>query len=154
VTAVATPTPPVERDIALDMVRRSVWVIPAIVLVATLVRGGDGGWSALVAVGIVLVNLVVAALSLGWAAGHSPTALMAMALFGFAARMGVVTLVVVLVKDTAWIDLPALGVTILVTHLGLLFWELRYVSASLAFPGLKPAAPGLRGPNANKAGRP
>ena len=26
----------------------------------------------------------------------------------------------------------------LVTHLGLLFWELRYVSASLAFPGLKP----------------
>jgi hypothetical protein len=29
-------------------------------------------------------------------------------------------------------------VTLLVTHLGLLFWELRYVSASLAFPALKP----------------
>ena len=26
----------------------------------------------------------------------------------------------------------------IVTHLGLLFWETRYVSASLAFPGLKP----------------
>src|SRR5439155_235035 len=27
---------------------------------------------------------------------------------------------------------------IIVTHLGLLIWETRYVSASLAFPGLKP----------------
>ena len=32
------------------------------------------------------------------------------------------------------------AILILVTHLGLLFWELRYVSASLAFPGLKPTA--------------
>jgi len=28
--------------------------------------------------------------------------------------------------------------TLIVTHLGLLFWELRYVSGSLAYPGLKP----------------
>ena len=34
--------------------------------------------------------------------------------------------------------MTALAILILVTHLGLLFWELRYVSASLAFPGLKP----------------
>ena len=27
---------------------------------------------------------------------------------------------------------------LIVTHLGLLFWELRYVSGSMAFPGLKP----------------
>jgi hypothetical protein len=36
--------------------------------------------------------------------------------------------------------MTALGITVIVTHLGLLFWELRYVSASLAFPGLKPAS--------------
>jgi hypothetical protein len=54
--------------------------------------------------------------------------------------MALVTLVVFLVKDAGWVDLLALGVSILVTHLGLLFWELRYVSASLAFPGLKPGA--------------
>ena len=35
-------------------------------------------------------------------------------------------------------NMTALGICVLVTHLGLLFWELRYVSASLAFPGLKP----------------
>ena len=34
-----------------------------------------------------------------------------------------------------------LAVAILVTHLGLLFWELRFVSASLAYPGLAPTAP-------------
>jgi hypothetical protein len=28
--------------------------------------------------------------------------------------------------------------TIVIAHVGLLFWELRYVSLSLAFPGLKP----------------
>ena len=28
-----------------------------------------------------------------------------------------------------WIDLTALGISVLVTHLGLLFWETRYVSA-------------------------
>jgi hypothetical protein len=53
--------------------------------------------------------------------------------------MGLVTVVLLLVKDEPWVDLVALGVTVLVTHLGLLFWELRYVSASLAFPAVKPA---------------
>ena len=28
---------------------------------------------------------------------------------------------------------------LIVTHLGLLFWETRFVSATLAFPGLKPS---------------
>ena len=32
-----------------------------------------------------------------------------------------------------------LGATLVVSHLGLLLWETRYVSASLAFPGLKPS---------------
>jgi len=43
-----------------------------------------------------------------------------------------------LVKDAGWISLPALGATIIVTHLGLLVWELRYVALSLAYPGRKP----------------
>lgn len=33
------------------------------------------------------------------------------------------------------------GVTIVVAHLGLLFWETKYISASLAFPALKPKQP-------------
>jgi hypothetical protein len=136
-TAVAG-TPAVERDLAFDMVRRGLWAAPAIVLAAAVIWGGDGAWSALLAIAVVFVNLAVSALALSWAARVSATAIMAVAMFGFAVRMAVLTLVVYLVKDEPWIDLVALGVTILVTHLGLLFWELRYVSASLAFPGLKP----------------
>ena len=136
--AVPAAVPAVERELANDMVRRGLWVAPAIVLAAAIVWGGDGAWSAALAVAVVLVNLAFSALALSWAARISGTALMATAMFGFAVRMGVVTLVVYLVRDEPWIDLVAFGVTILVTHLGLLFWELRYVSASLAFPGLKP----------------
>ena len=61
-------------------------------------------------------------------------------LFGYIGRLALIALAVMLVRDASWVSLVPLGVTIIVTHLGLLFWELRYVSASLAFPGLKPTA--------------
>ncbi|MBA2283351.1 MAG: ATP synthase subunit I [Actinomycetota bacterium] len=134
----AAGAPAVEKAIAFDMLRRSVWLVPFVLIAATLIWGADGASSSAVAVGLVLVNLVLSALALSWAANVSLNAIMAVALGGFAVRMGLVTLVIVLVKDEPWIDLVALGVSVLVTHLGLLFWELRYVSASLAFPGLKP----------------
>jgi hypothetical protein len=61
-------------------------------------------------------------------------------LFGYLLRLGIIFGAVILVRDASWISLPALGFTIIVTHLGLLFWELRHVSATLAFPGLKPTS--------------
>lgn len=131
--------PAVEAQVARDMVTRVLPAAPVIVLVAGLVRGGAGAWSAAAAVLVVTVNLVGSAVSLGWAARRSPAALMGTALGGFLVRMIVLTLAVWAVKGQAWADLPTLAVTILVTHLGLLFWETRYVSANLAFPGLKPA---------------
>jgi hypothetical protein len=130
--------PEVERELAFDMLKRGVWFAPAILVLASLVWGADGATSALLAIALVSVNLVLAALALSWAAKQSLTAIMAVSLGGFAVRMGLVTAVLFAVRDASWVDLTALGVTVLVTHLGLLFWELRYVSASLAFPGLKP----------------
>ena len=137
-SASAPEAPAVERELAFDMARRGLWVAPAIVALAALVWGADGASSALVAVAVVLVNLALAAISLSWAARRSLTLLMAVAMGGFLVRMGLVTVVMLAVRDQPWIDLVALGVTVLVTHLGLLFWELRYVSASLAYPALKP----------------
>ncbi|MFZ6002958.1 MAG: ATP synthase subunit I [Actinomycetota bacterium] len=132
--------PEVERELAFDMLKRGVWFAPAILLLASLIWGTEGASSAAVAIALVTVNLVLAALGLSWAAKVSLTAIMAMSLGGFAVRMGLVTAVLFAVRNAAWIDMTALGITVLVTHLGLLFWELRFVSASLAFPGLKPAA--------------
>ena len=66
-------------------------------------------------------------------------------LFGYLIRLGLVLLAFLLVKDAGWMSRPALGVTVIVTHLGLLVWELRYVAASLAYPGLKPISLELTG---------
>jgi hypothetical protein len=132
--------PEVERELAFDMLKRGVWLIPLVLLVASMLWGVDGATSALLAIAVVTLNLVIAALALSWAAKISLTAIMAVALGGFALRMGLVVAVLFGVRDADWVNMTALAILILVTHLGLLFWELRYVSASLAFPGLKPTA--------------
>jgi hypothetical protein len=66
--------------------------------------------------------------------------MMAAVMFGYLARLALIGAAVILVRDASWVSLVPLGLTLIVTHLGLLFWELRYVSINLAFPGLKPDA--------------
>ena len=128
----------VETELAGDMVKRAVPVAPVIVLAALVLGGADGAWSAALAVAVVTANFLLAAASLSWAARVSPVALMATALGGFLVRMALLTAVILAVRHTSWINLSAFAITILATHLGLLFWEMRYVGASLAFPGVKP----------------
>lgn len=137
-TSAVPAAPPVEKILAFDIAKRALPLAPVVVLIAGLIRGSAGAWSALVAVAVVVVNLLLAAFALNWAAKISLNAIMAVALGGFLARMGLVTLVVLAVRHQSWIDLPTLAVAILGTHLALLAWESRYVSATLAYPALKP----------------
>ena len=130
---------PPELDIARDLVRRGLPAAPVIIAVSALIWGVDGALSSAYGVALVLLNFVIAAVLLAWAARVSLTMLMVASLGGFALRMGLIVVAVLLVKDAGWISLPALCLTILITHLGLLLWETRYVSASLAFPALKPS---------------
>jgi hypothetical protein len=139
------PGPAVEAEVAADMARRMLPVLPVLVLVAGLIWGLDGAFSAAFAVALVLANLALSAAMLGRAARISLPLLMAAALGGFALRLFLITAVVLLVKDQPWVDLTALGMTLIVTHLGLLIWETRHVSASLAYPGLKPTSSKLAG---------
>ena len=136
----APPAPEVERELAVDMLKRGVWFAPVVLLLFGAIWGIEGLASGAVAIGLVSVNLLLAAAGLSWAAKHSLNMIMLMALGGFAVRMGLVCAVLFSVRNASWIDMTALGIAVLVTHLGLLVWELRYVSASLAFPGLKPTA--------------
>jgi hypothetical protein len=131
-------TPEVERELATDMLKKGVWVAPAVTLLCTAIWGLDGLTSALFGLGLLLVNLALSVASYSWAAKRSQTHLLGVALFGFLVRMAILVVAVMLVQDQPWIDLGALGTTILVTYVGLLVWEARVVSASLAFPGLKP----------------
>jgi len=130
--------PAVERALVWDMAKRAAWVAPAMIVVAGLVWGVAGALSTLYGIGLVLVNLVVAASLMTWSARLGPAAMGATAMFGFLVRLGLIFVAVLAVRDAWWVSLVPLGLTIIVTHLGLLFWEMKYVSASLAFPGLKP----------------
>ncbi len=99
----------VETELALDMLKHAVPFAPVVVLLSWLVWGSRGAWSALLAVAVVVVNLLLSSISLAWAARVSPTALMGAALGGFLVRMMLVTAVVIAVKGSAWVDLTALG---------------------------------------------
>ena len=132
---------PVELQIGADLVKRGLVVAPLLVALCWLIWGTEGAWSAAFAIGLVLVNFVLSAALIVRSAQISLGMLMGVTLFGYLIRLGLVTLAVYLVKDAGWISLPALGATIIVTHLGLLLWELKYVAISLAHPGLKPARP-------------
>ncbi|MCU1483812.1 MAG: hypothetical protein JWN67_558 [Actinomycetia bacterium] len=139
VTPAVDPARGPEAEIISDMLRRGLPALPVLVLLAGLGWGWHGAMSGAFAVGLVLVNFGLTAIVLSVTGRISPTALMAGVLVGYAARMGLVVLALYLVKHTSWAEMVPLGIVLVVTHLGLLFWELRHVSASLAFPGLKPA---------------
>jgi hypothetical protein len=137
-TEIPAPPQAPELQISRDLVVRGLIATPVILGVSALIGGVDGVLSSAFAIGLVLVNFALAAFLLARAARISLTMLMVAALGGFALRMGLIVVAIVLVRDQAWVDLFTLAITMLVTHLGLLAWETRYVSASLAFPGLKP----------------
>ncbi|MFM8266800.1 MAG: ATP synthase subunit I [Ilumatobacteraceae bacterium] len=133
------PGPAPEVGVTRDMVRRGLFVAPLIVAVCGFVWGLDGARGAAYGVAIVLVNFTLAAGLVAVTARISLGLMMGAVLFGYLVRLGLILVAVLLVDDAAWISLPALGATIIVTHLGLLVWEMKYVALSLAHPGLKPA---------------
>jgi hypothetical protein len=135
----APAAPPVERELVLDIAKKAALVAPVVVAVGAVARGGAGAASAAFAVTVVVLNLVVSGATLSWAARTSLNLLMMAALGGFLLRMGLLLGVITAVRHESWVDLPTLAIALLVTQLGLLFWETRYVSATLAYPGLKPS---------------
>ena len=134
--------PATEVAISKDLVRRGLMVAPVLVALCGVIWGLDGVWSSLYAIALVLVNFALAAAIVAGTARISLGLMMGGVLFGYLIRLGLIFLAVFLVRDADWISLPALGATIIVTHLGLLLWELKFVAISLAHPGLKPTAPG------------
>jgi hypothetical protein len=126
--------------VAVDLAKRSLWLLPVVVIVSAAFWGIDGVTSTLYGLAIVVVNFLLAGYLLA-VTGRISAALMAgAALFGFLLRLGLIFAAVMLVRDAGWVELVPLGVTLIVAHLVLLFWEMRHVSATLSHPGVKPKA--------------
>ena len=84
---------------------------------------------------------MLAAALLSYAARISPACLMGAALFGFLIRLGLIFLAVLAgqgrLRGSSWCRSAS---RIIVTHLGLLFWEMKYVSAVPRLPGAQARA--------------
>lgn len=130
--------PAPEVEVSTDLVKRGLIVAPLLVAVCGVIWGADGAWSALYGIALVLTNFALAAALIAVTIRISLTVMLGAVLFGYLLRLALIFVAVYAVKDAGWISLPALGATIIATHLGLLFWELKYVAVSLAYPGLKP----------------
>jgi hypothetical protein len=130
------PIPAVEREVGFDLAKRAALVAPAVLVVAFVVSGVDGLAGAALALVLVAANFVIGALSLSWAGRRGPNALAVAAVGGFLARMAVILGVIVLTQDL--VNVYWLVGVLAVAHVGLLIWETRHLSISLAAPGLKP----------------
>jgi hypothetical protein len=144
----ADPGPAPEVDVSLDIVKRGVFVAPVIIAICGVIWGADGAWSSAYAMALVLGNFLISALIIATTARISLSLLMGATLFGYLIRLALIFLAVWLVHESSWISLPALGATIIVTHLGLLVWELKYVAISLSQSGVK-AQPRPKSPSTN-----
>jgi hypothetical protein len=132
--------PAPEAAIVRDLVKRGLWVAPVLVGIGALVWGTNGAWSTAYGLVLVLGNFVMAAMLVSYTARISYAVMMGSMMFGYLLRLAIISFAVYAVRQASWVELLPLGLTIIVAHIGLLFWELRYVSLSLAFPGLKPSS--------------
>ncbi|MGI9606598.1 MAG: ATP synthase subunit I [Acidimicrobiales bacterium] len=132
------PAPAPEREIAHDMVRRAVLVGPVMLVVLGSIWGVSGALSAALALGLVIVNFLIASSLITWGARISPQMLMSTVLGGYVLRLALLTAVVLPIRHADWFSVAPFAIALIVTHLGLLVWEMRFVSATIAFPGLAP----------------
>jgi hypothetical protein len=137
---VTAPGVPVahERRIAEHLARHALIVAPLVILGCGLLRGIDGAVSAAIGLVLVMLNFLVSARLIAWGATKGPAFLQGAVLGGFVVRLLALTVVVLGLEQFSFIDLPVLVLTIAITHIGLLMWETRSVSLTLAAPGLKP----------------
>ena len=124
------------------LVRSALVIAPLVLVVAGIWRGGNGAGSAAFGLALAAANLSVSAQGLDWAATVSPTAIAAVALGGYVGRLAAITIVVLLMKDLSWIDLPAVSISIVIGHLGLLTWEARTIHLAAERASSGPAGSG------------
>jgi hypothetical protein len=130
--------PAPEAAIGRDLIKHGLIVAPVMLGVCAIFWGADGAWSSAYGLAIVLGNFGLAAFLVSYTARISYAMMMGATLFGYIVRLGIISAAVYFVRNASWVELIPLCMTIVIAHVGLLFWELRYVSLSLAFPGLKP----------------
>ena len=129
-----------EKRIANHLALRALWFSPLFLILSGLGWGLSGVVSSLLALVLVAVNFLAGAAIITRSVKISPNMLYGSVLGGYVIRLAILTGVVMSVRPFDWFETVPFAMTLLVTHLGLLATETRYISASLAYPDLKPTS--------------
>jgi hypothetical protein len=118
-----------------ELVRRvAPFGLPAsiVALLAGGLAGGWGvGWSASIGIAVVTLNFVANGLSLARAARVSLQVLMAVALIGFAVRLGAILAFMFLLNRFGWFSPLAFGLAVVPATILLLGYEMKLLSGGL-----------------------
>ena len=129
-----------EKRIANHLALRALWFSPLFLILSALGWGLSGAVSSLLALVLVAVNFLAGAAIITRSVKISPNMLYGSVLGGYVIRLAILTGVVMSVRPFDWFETVPFAMTLLVTHLGLLATETRYISASLDYPDLKPTS--------------
>lgn len=114
---------PVEAIIANHTVARALYLLPVVVGLAWVLRGGAGALAALIGIAVVVVDLWLAGRIMSLAIRHSLAMYHAAALVGFVLRMALIAGTMLLVVGFFEIDRLAFGVSAVVSYLVLVTLE-------------------------------
>ena len=127
-----------QAEIVADMARRGLVISPVLLAAGAIGWGTKGAASVALALVIVLMNFAASAAVVSKINDLPQSFIMMFVLGGFLVRMLFVVGAITVAGHVSWVSKVPLGLAIVVTHLGLLVWETRHLSMSLAYPGLKP----------------
>jgi hypothetical protein len=110
------------------------FALPAAIVaytVGALVGGAAAGWSAAIAVVLVYLNFLANALSLAWAAEKAPALVSVVVFGGYAIRLIVYTVALVLLNQLDWFSPVAFVLALMPTVIALLVFEARGLSGRM-----------------------
>lgn len=122
------PGDPIELQLAVGALKAIAVLAAPVILGAWLAVGTSGAIGAAVAVAVVAGMYLMSGALLSYAARFGPGALMAAALGGFALRLMIYALLLVLLRPVEAIHGPSLAISAAVLLVLTLVWEARIVS--------------------------
>jgi hypothetical protein len=96
-----------------------------------LVSGTNAGWSATIAIAVVLANFVAHGVSTAWAARISPVVLYAVGLGGFVVRLAVIAVALLLLQQLSWFSVVAFVGALVPATVALLVVEMKLLSGRM-----------------------
>lgn len=134
----------IEKRMASHMLKWGVIASPVLLLVSFLIWSTRGFESSLFAIALVLINFFVTAKLMEIGGRVSLSGLMAAAVGSFVFDLALLTAAVIPFANSSWMNLWALGLTLIVTHLGLVVFEATTISTRMAFMDIRAKNQGVR----------